>query len=258
MLKCFDLTGDTAIITGAGKGLGESFAHALAQSGANLLLVGRTEETLAKVSRDIAQQYGVCSEYCVADITNEGQVEAAVDRCVKCFGKVDILINNAAAMRNNLAPDDTTPEQFEAVMHPNVTGTLMFCKAAARDMKKRGYGRIVNIGSISALIVNKGVHGGSYEVSKAAVVMLTKVLATEWGPFGINVNTICPGYYGTDPNKEFFAKDPKFYDVVIDMIPMRRLGELSELWGALILLCSPAASYMQGVVVPVDGGYTLW
>ena len=125
-------------------------------------------------------------------------------------------------------------------------------------MRAQKKGRIVNISSMSALIVNRGVYGGSYEVSKAAVSMLTKTLAVEWARDGISVNAICPGYYGTQPNREFFAADPTFEQKVLDMIPMHRLGEPEELWGALLLLCSPAASYMQGTVITVDGGYTLW
>ena len=258
MLKCFDLTGDTAMITGAGKGLGASYAEALAQSGADLMLLDIVEEGVAKVSRHIQETYGVRCEYAVANIADERQVQAAVDRCVSVFGKLDILVNNAASMRNNIPVDDTAPEAFEAVMTPNVTGTLIVSKAAAKEMRKRKKGRIVNIASVSGLIVNKGVHGGSYEVSKAAVIMLTKTLATAWCKDGISVNAICPGYYGTDPNKDFFAKDPGFYHTVIDMIPMGRLGEPEELWGTLLLLCSSAASYMHGAAIPVDGGYTLW
>jgi len=258
MLKCFDLTGDAAIITGAGKGLGASFAEALAQSGADLLLIDIVETGMIEVARRIRETYGVRCEYAVADIANEGQVQAAVDQCISTFGKLDILVNNAAAMRNNIPIDDTTPDEFEAVIKPNVTGTLIVSKAAAREMRNQKKGRIVNISSMSGLIVNRGVHGGSYEVSKAAVIMLTKALSTEWCRDGISVNAICPGYYGTDPNKEFFARDPSFYDKVIDMIPVGRLGEPEELWGTLLLLCSPAASYIHGAAIPVDGGYTLW
>ena len=258
MPDIFNIKGESAIITGAGKGLGENFAHVLAQAGANLLLVSRGQENIARVSREINEKYGVSCDYCAADIGIEKDVNAVVEKCVKQYGKIDILVNNAASMRNNIPQVDTTLEQFQAVMHPNVTGTFLFSKAAAMEMKKAKKGRIVNIASISALVVNKGVHGGSYEISKAAVVMLTKTMAVELCRYGISVNAICPGYYGTDPNKEFFAKDPAFYNNVIDMIPMGRLGELDELRGVLLLLCSPAASYMQGAVIPVDGGYTIW
>jgi gluconate 5-dehydrogenase len=257
-MNLLDLSGHAAIVTGAGKGLGEGFAKVLAEAGAHVLLTGRHSENIARVSEELNKKYGECSSHIKADASNEGDAERTVNECIRCFGKVDILVNNAAAMRNNISPDETTPEQFEEVMRPNVTGVFMLSKAAARDMRKRRYGRIVNIASMSALVVNKGVHGGSYEVSKAAVLMLTRTLATEWAKDGICVNAICPGYYLTDPNKEFFAKDPAFYRNVIEMIPAGRLGELHELRGVLLLLCSAAASYIHGTAITVDGGYTLW
>lgn len=258
MNRLFDLTGETAIITGASKGLGRSFAEALAQAGADLFLMARHEEGLARAAEELQERYGTACAWCAADIACQEDVRRAVSQCEARFGKIDILVNNAAAMRNNKPPQDTTPAEFEAVMRPNVTGTLMMCQEAGAVMRKRKKGRIVNISSMSALIVNRGVYGGSYEVSKAAVSMLTKTLAVEWAGDGISVNAICPGYYGTQPNLDFFAADPSFQETVLDMIPMHRLGRPEELWGALLLLCSPAASYMQGVTIPVDGGYTLW
>ena len=240
MRNLFDLTGETAMITGAGKGLGRSFAGALAQAGADLFLIARNEESLIRAAGELQEQYGIACAWCAADISCQEDVRRAVSQCEARYGKIDILVNNAAAMRNNKPPQDTSPSEFEAVM------------------RKRKKGRIVNISSMSAMIVNRGVHGGSYEVSKAAVSMLTKTLAVEWAGDGITVNAICPGYYGTQPNLDFFAADPAFRETVLDMIPMHRLGRPEELWGALLLLCSPAASYMQGVTIPVDGGYTLW
>lgn len=257
-MRLFDLSGEVAVITGASKGLGESFAHALAQAGANLFLIARKEDGLIKVSKDIETQYGVRCAWCTADISSQEDIRNAVSKCTETYGKIDILVNNAAAMRNNKPPQETTPEEFDAVMHPNVIGTLMMCQEVGAVMRRQKKGRIVNISSMSALIVNRGVYGGSYEVSKAAVLMLTKTLAVEWARDGISVNAICPGYYGTQPNREFFAADPTFEEKVLDMIPMHRLGEPEELWGALLLLASPAASYMQGTVITVDGGYTLW
>ena len=258
MRNLFDLTGETAMITGAGKGLGRSFAGALAQAGADLFLIARNEESLIRAAGELQEQYGIACAWCAADISCQEDVRRAVSQCEARYGNIDILVNNAAAMRNNKPPQDTSPSEFEAVMGPNVTGTFMMCQEAGAVMRKRKKGRIVNISSMSAMIVNRGVHGGSYEVSKAAVSMLTKTLAVEWAGDGITVNAICPGYYGTQPNLDFFAADPAFRETVLDMIPMHRLGRPEELWGALLLLCSPAASYMQGVTIPVDGGYTLW
>lgn len=258
MLSCFDLTGRAAIVTGASKGLGEGFAHALAQSGANLLLAARHPEGLERVADEIRSRYGVRCQWCAADIASPGDPDRIAAACLDAYGKIDILVNNAAAMRLNKPPQDTTPAEFEAVMYPNVIGTYALCRAAGAVMRRQKQGKIVNISSMSAQIVNRGVYGGSYEVSKAAVSMLTKTLAAEWAADGVNVNAICPGYYGTEPNRAFFAADPSFEGKVLDMIPMHRLGLPEELWGALILLCSAAADYMQGSIITVDGGYTLW
>lgn len=257
-MELFQLRGETAIITGASKGLGRSFAEALAQAGADLFLIARNEEGLRQAAQELQTRYGAACAWCAADVSRQEDVQRSVSQCLERYGKIDILVNNAAAMRNNKPPQDTTPQEFEAVMRPNVTGVFMMCQEAGAVMRRRKKGRIVNISSMSAMIVNRGVFGGSYEVSKAAVSMLTKTLAVEWAKDGVSVNAICPGYYGTQPNLDFFAADPAFEETVLDMIPMHRLGKPEELWGALLLLCSPAASYMQGVTIPVDGGYTLW
>lgn len=254
----FDLTGQVAIVTGASKGLGESYAHMLAQAGADLFITARKKEGLERVSDEIRKEYGKKCFYSCADVSIEADCKRAAAECLEAYGRIDILINNAAAMRNNKPPQDTTPEEFEAVMHPNVTGTLMMANAVYPTMAKQHYGRIVNISSLSANIINKGVHGGSYDVSKAAVSHLTKALATEWAKDGICVNALAPGYYGTKPNLDFFAADPQFKGMVEDLIPMHRLGEPEELWGAMLLLCSRASSYMQGDVISIDGGYTIW
>lgn len=257
MLKCFDLTGKTSFLTGAAGGLGQVFAKALSEAGAELFLVARGEEGLRALTEEITAQGGTCA-YHVCDITNEESIQAAVDACVARYGKVDILVNNAGSNRINLPPMETDTQTYNQVVQTNILGNLNVAKACARDMMKRKWGRIVNIASISGMIVNKGVYGGSYEVTKAALIMMTKTLATEWCSEGICVNSIAPGYFGTKPNLDFFAADDTFYGKVIDMIPMARMGTPEELVGALILLCSEAASYMQGTCITVDGGYTCW
>ncbi len=257
MLKCFDLNGKTALITGAGGGLGKVFAKALSEAGAQTFLVGRNEDSLVPVANEI-RGIGKACEYTSCNIMDEGSIENAVEVCKEAYGKVDILVNAAGSNRINLSPMETDTQTYHKVVQTNVLGTLNMSKACARDMMKRRWGRIVNISSISGMIVNKGVHGGSYEVTKAAMIMMTKTLATEWCADGICVNAIAPGYFGTQPNLDFFAADDTFYDKVMEMIPMRRMGEPEELIGALILLCSDAASYMQGECIVVDGGYTCW
>lgn len=257
MLECFDLAGKTALVTGAGGGLGTVFSKAISEAGAEIFLVGRRESALAPVAEEIEKSGGKCS-YASCDIMNEESIDKAVEKCIEVFGKVDILVNAAGCNRINLSPMETDTETYNKVVQTNILGTLNMCKACAKDMMKRGWGRIVNIASISGLIVNKGVYGGSYEVTKAAMVMMTKTLATEWCKSGICVNSIAPGYFSTKPNLDFFAADDTFYGKVMNMIPMERMGDPAELVGALILLCSDAASYMQGECIVVDGGYTCW
>ncbi|MCL1895265.1 MAG: glucose 1-dehydrogenase [Clostridiales bacterium] len=256
-MKCFDLTGKTAILTGAAGGLGEVFARALAEAGAQLFVAARKEEGLIRITDEIRGLGGDCY-YRVCDITKESQARDTVKACIEKYGKVDILVNNAGAHRDNRTPFEIENESFKEVLDTNVMGALSLSKACAEDMMKRGWGRIVNIASLSGFIVNKGVHGGSYEVSKSALIMLTKALATEWCGHGICVNAIAPGYFGTQSNKNYFEADPTFYAKVVDMIPMGRLGEPEELAGPLVLLCSDAASYMQGFTLLVDGGYVCW
>jgi len=257
MLKCFDLTGKSAIVTGAGGGLGSVFAKALSEAGAQLLLAGRNEESLKAVADEIVAAGKQCV-YKQCDITDEMSIKATVASCIDAYGKVDILVNCAGTNRINLPPLETDTPTYNKVVQTNIIGTLNMSKECAKDMMKRKWGRIVNIASISGMIVNKGVFAGSYEVTKAAMIMMTKTLAVEWCKEGICVNSIAPGYFGTKPNMDFFAADDTFYDTVMDMIPMRRMGEPEELVGALILLCSDAASYMQGECIVVDGGYTCW
>ena len=256
-MKCFDLTGRVAFLTGAAGGLGEVFARALAEAGASLFVAARNEEGLKRITEEIRSFGGNC-HYTVCDITMEEQANEAVNACIEAYGKVDILVNNAGAHRDNRTPFEIENESFAKVIDTNIMGALTLSKACAADMMKRRWGRIVNIASLSGFIVNKGVHGGSYEVSKSALIMLTKALATEWCEYGICVNAIAPGYFGTQSNKNYFEADPTFYAKVIDMIPMGRLGEPEELTGPLILLCSDASSYIQGFTVLVDGGYVCW
>jgi len=256
-MKCFDLTGKVAFLTGAAGGLGGVFARALCEAGASLFVCGRSEDGLKKITETIRSMGGDCY-YQTCDILNTESVDSAVQACINRYGKVDILVNNAAALRDNRDPFEIDEESYAKVLMTNLVGPLAAAKACAKDMMKRGWGRIVNISSGADRVVVKGAHGGSYETSKAALTMLSKTLATEWCGSGICVNTISPGYFGTQSNRNYFDKDPVLYGIVLGNIPMARLGEPEELVGALLLLCSDAASYMQGTEIVVDGGLTIW
>ncbi len=257
MLKCFDLTGETAIVTGAAKGLGRVFAKALAAAGANVFLLGHGADGMKELAAEI-RELGVQCGWSLADITSRQDVENAVKACMQQFGKIDILVNNAGTRRVNIPPQETTLPQWNQVMDVNVTGSFLCAQAVGREMIRRRKGKIVNISSISGFVINQGVHGGSYDVSKQAIVGLTRALAAEWAPYRINVNAIAPGYFNTDPNRDFFKQDPAFYKQAVSLIPAQRIGEPEELAGAVVFLSAKSSDYMQGAVLVIDGGYTIW
>jgi NAD(P)-dependent dehydrogenase (short-subunit alcohol dehydrogenase family) len=144
------------------------------------------------------------------------------------------------------------------VIETNVTGAWLCCREAGKVMVGQRSGKIVNISSMSGSIVNRYLHGGSYEVSKAALMMLTKTLAAEWAQHNIAVNAIAPGYYDTQPNRDFFGHEADLYQRVLDMIPLRRFGNLEELADLVLVLSSETANYMTGSTITIDGGYTVW
>jgi NAD(P)-dependent dehydrogenase (short-subunit alcohol dehydrogenase family) len=247
----------TVIVTGAGTGIGFSVARRFYQDGANVVMSGRREEVLREAAGQIASDPERI-RVVPADIASEADVQNLVAETVKWTSQVDVLINNAAAMRINKPPEETTVDEWRSVLDTNVTGAWLCCREAGKAMIGQQSGKIVNIASISGQVVNKYFHGGAYEVSKAALMMLTKTLATEWAPYNISVNAIAPGYYDTQPNRDFFAQEADLYQRVLDLIPLRRLGNLEELTDLVLMLASDTANYMTGSTITIDGGYTLW
>ena len=247
----------TVIVTGAGTGIGFSVARRFHLEGANVVLSGRREQVLREAASQITPDMGRL-RLVPADIAREADVVNLVAEAVRWTSRVDVLINNAAAMRINKPPEETTLDEWRSLIDTNVTGTWLCCREAGKVMIGQRSGKIVNIASISGHVVNKYFHGGSYEVSKAALVMLTKTLATEWAQHNIAVNAIAPGYYDTQPNRDFFAQEADLYQRVLDLIPLRRLGNLEELAELVLVLASDTANYMTGSTLTIDGGYTLW
>ena len=247
MKNYFDVQGRVAFITGASKGLGKVFADTLGGAGAKLFILATTQETIEAACREFRDKGYECEYYC-GNIVDEAAMDEAVRQCVERYGRIDILVNNAGAMRNNKAPEDTSLEEWEKVIHVNVDGAFIVARAVGRVMLKQGSGKIIN----------KGVHGGSYDVSKAAIDGLTYALASEWAGKGINVNAIAPGYFMTQPNREYFDRDPAFYDLAVSMIPAGRVGDPEQLAGTILYLSSPASDYLNGTVIRVDGGYMIW
>lgn len=247
----------TAIITGGGTGIGRVIARHFHAAGAFVVLCGRREEVVRQAAAEIAAD----GERVLAmrtDITSEDDVRQMVARTMERTGRIDVLVNNAATSRVNKPPEETSLEEWKFVIDTNVTGTWLCAREVGRVMIEQRRGRIINIASMSGQIINKFFHGGSYEVSKAAVLMLTKALATNWATYNIKVNAIAPGYYDTQPNRDFFINDPVLYEKICGLIPAGKLGDLEELGRLALYLASPEVDYMTGTTITIDGGYTAW
>lgn len=255
MKNYFDLTGRTALVTGCSTGLGVQMAEALASQGANIVCLARRQELVEKNAAMIAEKYGVKAIGVPCDITDTDRVEAAVDTIMAEFGRIDILINNAGT--GAVAPaEDITDEQFQQEVDIDLFGSFKMARAVAKKaMLPAGYGRIINIASMYGLVGNKVAGCAPYHAAKGGVVNLTRALASEWSAKGITVNAICPGYFYTPLTKETLDSD-FFQANARTMIPAERYGNEGELDTAVLFLASPASTYVTGIMVPVDGGYT--
>lgn len=251
----FDLTGRVAIVTGASGGLGVQMAKALASQGCNIVVMARRQQQIDEVAAQIAEEFGVETLAIRCDITDTANVDAAVAQVVERFGRIDVLINNAGT--GAVAPaEDITDAQFNGEMQIDLFGTFKVARAVAKQaMIPAKYGRIINIASMYGLVGNKVAGSAPYHAAKGGVVNLTRALAAEWGKYGITVNSICPGYFYTPLTKETLDSD-FFQANARTMIPEERYGNEGELDTAAIFLASPASSYVTGVQLPVDGGYT--
>lgn len=255
MKNYFDLTGQVAIVTGCSTGLGVQMAKALANQGATIVALARRKEKIDEVAKEIADTYKVPTLAVQCDITDTDKVNAAVDEVMAKFGRIDIVINNAGT--GAVAPaEDITDEQFYGELNVDLGGTFKVARAVAKKaMIPAKYGRIINIASMYGLVGNKVAPASPYHAAKGGVVNLTRGLAAEWGKYGINVNAICPGYFYSPLTKE--TLDSEFFQQNAQtMIPLSRYGNEGELDTAAIFLASPASSYVTGVMLPVDGGYT--
>ncbi|MBP3878279.1 MAG: SDR family oxidoreductase [Lachnospiraceae bacterium] len=251
----FDLTGQVAIVTGASTGLGVQMAKALASQGANIVCLARRKELCDANAAEIRETYGVDAIGVACDITDTERVEAAVKEVMDHFGRIDILINNAGT--GAVAPaEQITDAQFNNEMQIDLFGSFRMARAVANAaMLKQNYGRIINIASMYGLVGNKIAPASPYHAAKGGVVNLTRALASEWGEKGITVNAICPGYFETPLTKETLDSE-YFQNYAKTMIPMSRYGKEGELDTAAIFFASKASTYVNGVILPVDGGYT--
>lgn len=251
----FSLRGKIAVVTGAGQGLGEAMALALAAAGADIVLADLRADTAGAVAARI-QSAGRQALVVQADVSKADSVEHLASAAVERFGQVDILVNNAGISRR--APSvEMALSDWQAVIDVNLTGVFLCCQAFGKGMLERRQGKIINVASMSALIVNRDVPQAPYYASKAGVVMLTKALAAEWAPFHVNVNAIAPGYMRTPLNTGFLA-DPARAAQWTDATPAGRIGEPNDLAGAVVYLASEASDFVTGHLLTVDGGFTLW
>ena len=249
----FDLEGQTALVTGAARGLGREVAIALAQAGADVAIGVRDPASGADVADAISAQ-GRRSIVVPMDVTDLEQIGVATKMVQAEFGRIDLLVNNAGLGPEN-APENVTEADFDLTFGVNVKGLFFTSQAVGRVMIEQGSGRIVNLSSQAAIVALPGE--SVYCASKAAVSHLTRCLAVEWGMHGINVNAVAPTFIRT-PGTEPALADPLFRDDVIERIAaLHRIGEPSDVSGAIIFLASPAASLITGTTLVVDGGWTV-
>lgn len=245
----FDLSGKVALVTGANTGLGQGMALALANAGADIAFIGRSEptDTLEQITK-----IGVKSHSILTDLGNADNVADIVSEAADKFGRIDILVNNAGIIKRNEAID-FTPEEWDSVMNVNLRTLFFLSQAFARHLVAEGKtGKIINIASM--LTFQGGIRVPSYTASKSGVGGLTKALANEWAQHGINVNAIAPGYFATN-NTAALQADKKRNTEILGRIPSGRWGKPSDMGGAVVFLASQGSDYVQGITLPVDGGW---
>jgi NAD(P)-dependent dehydrogenase (short-subunit alcohol dehydrogenase family) len=252
VLDSFRLDGKRALITGGGRGLGVTMATALAQVGADVALAGRSLEQGRATASAIASATGRTVQAFAADVTVIADIDRLVDRVEQDLGPIDILINSAGVNIRG-AVQELSESDWDTVLDINLKGTFLCSRACGPRMVSRGWGRVINMGSILSVIALPG--RAAYASAKAGVVNLTKVLALEWAGTGVTANAICPGPFATDMNRTLID-DPIKYQEFCKQIPLGRFGELHELAGAAVFLASNASSYVTGSALFVDGGWT--
>jgi gluconate 5-dehydrogenase len=247
--KLFDLTGQVAIVTGTSRGLGQYFARALAKAGADIVLTSRKRETLAEFAREI-EAMGRRVLALELDVRDEESIRRMAADAEAAFGQIAILVNNAGCNIRKPALE-VTWDNWNQILETNLRGTFFVAQAVARGMIAHGYGRIINIGSVTSVFGYAGL--APYGASRGGVRQLTMSLADDWGKFGVTVNCLAPGWFKTEQNKALY-ENQEWVDYLTDRIPVKRPGEPHDLDGAVVFLASEASRYITGQTLLVDGG----
>jgi NAD(P)-dependent dehydrogenase (short-subunit alcohol dehydrogenase family) len=255
VLEAFSLKGKVAIVTGAAQGLGEAMARSLAQSGANVIVVDINEEKGRESAKNLRALGGQAKSFRL-DVSDRDAVNHMVSEVKSDFGKINILINSAGLNRRYWMKDMTS-EDYDLIMNVNLKGTFNTCQEVGRVMIEQGTGgSIINVSSMSSLIVNRRRAVGTYCASKGGVNMLTKAFAAEWAEFNIRVNAIAPGYFKTPLNEPWINTEQG--PDALSQVPMGRFAEPEEIGPTAVYLASDASSYVTGHILVIDGGYTIW
>lgn len=258
VLEQFRLDGKRALVTGASRGLGRAMALAFAEAGADVVITGRTAETLERAAGEIRSR-GRQAWAVQADMGVPASCQAAFERVLAELGPIDILVNNVGNREESPPIEAESLEVWQRSLDLNLTSCFLGTKLVGQAMLERGRGgRIINIASIGALIAVRGIGGRDYEASKAAVLHFTRCAAADWAPHGITVNAICPGLFMTDMNREWAERRPDVVSAFVENIPLGRPGEPDEIGPLAVFLASPASAYVTGAAFLIDGGYTAW
>ena len=247
--QLFDLSGQVAIVTGTSRGLGQYLARALAKAGADLVLTSRRTDSLRNFESEITAM-GRRTIALELDVRDQQSIEKMVAKVAEAFGHIDILVNNAGCNVRKPALE-VTWDDWNLILDTNLRGSFFVAQAVARHMVPRGYGRIINIGSVTSVAGYAGL--GPYGASRGGIRQLTMSLADDWGKYGITVNCLAPGWFRTEQNKVMY-EDKEWVEYICDRIPMKRPGQPNDLDGAVVFLASESSRYVTGQTLLVDGG----
>jgi NAD(P)-dependent dehydrogenase (short-subunit alcohol dehydrogenase family) len=251
MIELFDLSGKVAIVTGTSRGLGQYFARALAKAGADLVITSRDISRLTEFKQEI-ESLGRKALPIQLDVMSQSDIENMVSITMKEYGKIDILVNNAG-LNIRRPSTEVSQQDWDTVLDTNLKGSFFCAQAVVKEMIKRKYGRIINVGSCTCVFGMEGI--APYTASRGAILSMTRSLAAEWGKFGITVNVLAPGWFKTAQNAVLY-ENKEWVEYITNRIPLNRPGLPNDLDGTVIFLASDASEYITGQIILVDGGFT--